>query len=272
MSMYGPIIEFLRDSGGEAQAKTVQLAVADKLFGGTPERDELRKSGGNKVENEIAWARNDLKDAGLIDNSRHGIWALTLKGWEYDLEELGRTKPLPVFAHRRLENGEKAPAGENIETFADQVIFALLSLSPKGFELFCKKLLHAIGMENLKITGRSGDRGIDGTGDLKVDKLFSEQVIFQCKRYSNSSVGSSEIREFHGAMLNRATRGIFFTTSTFSRDAKEEAVKDPRHKIVMVDRDMLVDLMQQMNVGVRPIMNYEIDLEFFERIKFESSI
>jgi restriction system protein len=92
-----------------------------------------------------------------------------------------------------------------------RVMELLLSLSPAGFESFAQRLLRESGFQRVAVTGRSGDGGIDGSGILAVNPLISFKVLFQCKRYSGS-VGSGPVRDFRGAMMGRADKGIILTT------------------------------------------------------------
>ena len=93
--------------------------------------------------------------------------------------------------------------------------------------------------------------------------LLSFQVIFQCKRYS-SSVTPSQIRDFRGAMMGRADKGIFLTTGTFTADARKEASRDGVPPIELVDADKLVRMFEELELGLIPKTTYEIDNEFFE--------
>jgi Restriction endonuclease len=100
----------------------------------------------------------------------------------------------------------------------------LQALPAAGFERFCQ-LLRESGFEEVSITGRSGDGGIDGIGLLQVNPLVSFKVLFQCKRYTGS-VTPSQVRDFRGAMMGRADKGIIITTGSFTSDARKEAVRD----------------------------------------------
>ena len=275
--MYGPILEALREAGGEAPAREIMRTVADLVLGGTDERDRELKSGGNAAENEVAWSRNNLREAGLLDGSTRGIWRLTAEGWKTNLNlETGRRlgyhsqiikrkgleKPVPVEEQDELEFEVPQLAGPTL-------IETIRSLPPKGFELLCQRLLRKAGFEQVTVTGKSGDGGIDGHGVLQVNELVSFHVLFQCKRYQGS-VSSGEIRNFRGAMSGRSDKGIVITTGTFTADAQREAVRDGVAPIELVDQEKLVSLMERLGLGVKPRTVYDVDNDFFEPFRLES--
>ncbi len=92
----------------------------------------------------------------------------------------------------------------------------------EAFERLTKRLLRENGFVQVEVTGKSGDGGIDGKGIVKIQNILSYHVVFQCKRY-RESVSSSHIRDFRGAMIGRADKGLFITTGTFTQDAIKEA-------------------------------------------------
>jgi len=99
-----------------------------------------------------------------------------------------------------------------------EVLTRLRSLTSAGFEHFCQELLLETGFEDVEVTGRSGDRGIDGQGILKINPLYSMKVAFQAKRYIDT-VGSGVVRDFRDSVVGRADRGLLITTGTFTRGA-----------------------------------------------------
>ncbi|WP_206528489.1 restriction endonuclease, partial [Mesorhizobium sp. M7A.F.Ca.CA.002.05.1.1] len=118
----------------------------------------------------------------------------------------------------------------------------LLALDPAAFERLCQRILREAGFIKVEVTGRSGDGGIDGTGVLRVN-LLSFHVLFQCKRWKGS-VGSGVVRDFRGAMVGRADKGLVITTGTFTADARREAVRDGAPAIDLIDGDGLCDLLK----------------------------
>jgi restriction system protein len=139
-------------------------------------------------------------------------------------------------------------------------------LSPSGFERICQRLLREAGFEKVEVTGRSGDGGIDGNGVLQLNPFVSFQVLFQCKRYEGN-VTASQVRDFRGAMMGRAEKGIILTTGRFTADAEREATRDGVQPIELVDGDKLVSMFEQLELGMRPQTVYEVDEAFFEPFK-----
>src|SRR4029079_13436476 len=122
---------------------------------------------------------------------------------------------------------ESVPAPEPDEPTWKERLHLILTqrLTPDGFERLVQRLLRESGFTQVEVTGRSGDGGIDGRGIARIHGFMSFHVLFQCKRYKGS-VPSSEIRDFRGAMVGRADKGLFITTGTFSPAAVKEATRD----------------------------------------------
>jgi restriction system protein len=112
----------------------------------------------------------------------------------------------------------------------------------------------------VEITGRSGDGGIDGKGIIKLQNVLSYHVVFQCKRYKES-VSSGAIRDFRGAMIGRADKGLFITTGTFTRDAIKEATRDGASPIDLIDGENLAGMLKQLRLGVKIRMVEEVDVD-----------
>jgi len=268
--MYPGILDVLRELGGEAPAREVVTRVADRVLGGDPERERILKSGGNAAENEVAWARNNLREAGLIDGSTRGIWKLTPEGWQtrFSLDQarnLGRNAKIRAAKYKESISSEEIedPAANLVEEEKPTLLDTIRQLPPVGFEQLCKRILYASGFVQVAVTKQSGDGGIDGVGVLQLNELVSFKVVFQCKRYQGT-VGSGELRDFRGAMQGRADKGIFITTGSFSADAQKEASRDGVPPIELVDQDKLVSLMERLELGVKPRVVYDVDDQFFE--------
>ena len=130
----------------------------------------------------------------------------------------------------------------------DLLLDCLLKMNPGAFERLCQKILRESGFIKVDVTGRSGDGGIDGIGVLRIN-LLSFHVFFQCKRWKGS-VGASAIRDFRGAMVGRADKGLVMTTGTFTADARKEATRDGAPAIDLVDGEDLCDLLKRLRIGV----------------------
>lgn len=121
-----------------------------------------------------------------------------------------------------------------VSNYRKDLLNLLQSLPPEGFERICQRLLRESGFQQVKVTGKTGDGGIDGHGILEINPLVSFKVVFQCKRYQGA-VSTSHVRDFRGAMMGRADKGIIMTTGSFTLDAKREAVRDGVPPIELVD-------------------------------------
>jgi len=140
-------------------------------------------------------------------------------------------------------------------------------LSPESFEKLTQRLLRESGFIQVEVTGRSGDGGIDGRGIARMHGFMSFHVLFQCKRYKGS-VGAGETRDFRGAMVGRADKGLFITTGSFSPAAVKEATRDGAPPIDLVDGIELADKLKELGLGVRREMieSITIDDEWLARM------
>lgn len=271
-----PLMQALRNMGGSASAAEATDAVIERERVPESELEQTLKNGHSRVRNQIAWARMYLVYSGHIDSSARGVWRLTEKG---QTENLSNLKPSELFTSARVAIGNLKPdqATEKLsnsietdekllESEESLLLPVLKSLSPEGFERLCQRLLREHGFQNVKVTGRSGDGGIDGEGILEINPLLSFKVIFQCKRYQGS-VGAGMIRDFRGALIGRADKGILITTGSFTMDAKREAIRDGANPLELVDGEKLVRMFEKLQLGVKPRVIYEVDPEFFNDYK-----
>jgi restriction system protein len=176
------------------------------------------------------------------------------------------TSKVDAFPSRQLELADTAPPDQDDSDYKALLLSTLKSLSPNGFERLCQRLLREAGFEQVTVTGKSGDGGIDGHGVLALNSFVSFRVLFQCKRFSGS-VGPAQIRDFRGAMQGRADKGIVLTTGVFTADARREATRDGAPPIELVDAEKLVDLFAKLELGLRPLTTYEIDHSFFSEYR-----
>lgn len=123
------------------------------------------------------------------------------------------------------------------------------------------------GFIHVEVTGRTGDGGIDGKGIARIHGFMSFHVLFQCKRYKGS-VGASEIRDFRGAMVGRADKGLFITTGSFTPAAVKEATRDGAPPIDLVDGDELAEKLKELALGVKTelVERVVIDAAWFESL------
>ena len=130
-----------------------------------------------------------------------------------------------------------------------QLLTNLKALSPTDFEIFSKKLLEIYGFSDLHVTPASKDGGIDGHGKLKVG-ISHLDVAFQSKRWNNSLVSQKEIQFFRGSIQGKCEQGIYFTTSKYTRGAKEVSLQRGAVPIVLIDGDLIIDFMIDKEFGV----------------------
>jgi restriction system protein len=278
---FKPIIQVLRETGGSGTTAEVVDRAIERMNISEKEQEVTNKNGESRVRNQVNWARFYLVRAGYLDSSKRGIWSLTEKGMSLDpqaLDVFGTFKDV-----RKLAKGEQKPKDET-DHFEDEVVenevgpqdhrVKLLSyvklLPPGGFERLAQRLLRESGFEQVVVTGRSGDGGIDGSGVLQINPFVSFNVLFQCKRYQGA-VTPSQVRDFRGAMMGRADKGIIITTGTFTLDAKKEARRDGVPPIELVDGESLIQMFERLQLGLTPRMTYDVDEKFFEDFKNEHS-
>lgn len=280
---FQPVLEVLKELGGSGNAGEVVDSVVERMGITDAELSMLNKNGGSRIKNQVAWARMYLVHYGAIDNSTRGVWALTDKGQKLVVSdnEVAIKIFREVYSKHRSANPieklnieerdtEDVQAADFRIAHRDKLINLLRTLPPAGFEKICQRLLRESGFKKVTVTGKSGDGGIDGEGILEINSLITFKVLFQCKRYrDNNSVGASTVRDFRGAMQGRADEGIILTTSTFTKDAKKEAIRDGAPPIELVDADGIIDLFESKELGLRPVTIYEIDESFFNEYSAE---
>jgi restriction system protein len=266
------------------------------------ERSELLPSGTAFLfDNRVGWARTYLKQAGLLSAPKRGLFCITPSGKallaknpsRIDVEVLLQFEEFRSFRARRRTNAddpsrEPSPARESqlplSETPEDQLASAYRRLrqeleldlleqvkasTPSFFEQLVIDLLVAMGyggsrQDAGRAIGKSGDGGIDGI--IKEDKLGLDVIYVQAKRW-DGTVGRPEIQKFAGALQgHRASKGVFITTSAYSREALDY-VGLISSKIILISGMELVALMIDHNVGVSTVGMYElkkIDADYFE--------
>jgi restriction system protein len=282
-----PLLKTLEENGGS-------LAIADAIVKTKEKYPRLTEeakastlgSGQNRLNNRIEWARLDLVHSGDMDGSKTGIWIITERGksrlkkewnsWkaEYiELKERGISNAKNKKEEQIIYSGESPnevldqSINEIIESVKIQLLDSLKKVDPSNFENIVAQLLEKLQYGSLndgsiKITGRSGDGGIDGT--CSMDKLGLFKVLFQAKRWTNN-VTPHDVRDFIGALHNaRATYGVFITTSNFSNDAKQEAAKAGNVKLI--NGEELAKLMINSGLGIR-VSSFSIpkfDQDYFD--------
>jgi restriction system protein len=276
---FGPLLDALRKLGGSATPEEAVEQIAKDLGITDAEQDERLTSGEPRFKNQIAWARFYLVRDGMLDSSKRGVWSLTDKGRTATLTheqakdiflrlaKIFRVQRVPEIHGKETEIEQIAEEAINSPSnYREQIIQLLLSLPAKGFERLAQRILRESGFTQVVVTGQSGDGGIDGNGTLQINPLLSFKVLFQCKRYKET-VAPTHVRDFRGAMAGRADKGIILTTGTFSAEARREASRDGVPPIELIDGEKLVDLLERLELGLKPITTYELDPNFFNEFK-----
>jgi len=252
--MFNPLIEAMEKLGGSGTNEEIENQVAE-IMNLTDEQLEIihnpDKGGKSEFEYRLAWTRTYLKRFGILDNSSRGVWALTPKGREVDSvdeKEVVRIVREQIRLEKSKRDEEPEETDENI-TWREELTDLLLTLSPDAFERLVQRLLRESGFIQVEVTGRSGDGGIDGKGIMRLAGLLSFHVLFQSKRYKGS-VSSSVVRDFRGAMVGRADKGLLITTGTFTKDATREATRDGATPIDLIDGEHLITKLKELSMGV----------------------
>lgn len=290
-----PLLQLVGD-GADYTAQEAVGALADKFKLTPSERVELLPSGKQAIfHNRIGWARSYLKKAGLLNSPRRGIFCITDRGRSVlaekprriDVKYLDRfpefvefreaskasgdskSSALPIAAEQTPEETLELAHQSLRQSLAQDILSRILSCSPTFFETLVVDLLVKMGYGGSRRdagerVGQSGDGGIDGI--IKEDRLGLDAIYLQAKRWQGS-VGRPEIQKFVGALQGqRARKGVFITTSTFTADAVEYASRIDT-KVVLMDGTQLAQLMIDFDVGVSLAASYlvkRIDTDFFE--------
>lgn len=255
-TLMNPLIEALKELGGSGTIEEINnrtTGIAGLSDGQLEVMHNPDKGGRTEVEYRLAWTRTYLKKYGVLENSSRGIWALTPEG-----RRLDRVDPKTVrrFVQQRDKEARvpSDPVGlDEVDaetTWRDELLDILLKMEPSAFERLVQRLLRESGFIQVEVTGRTGDGGIDGKGIMRLGGLLSFQVIFQCKRYKGS-VTASQVRDFRGAMVGRADKGLLVTTGNYTKDAVREATRDGAPAIDLIDGDQLIDKLKELGLGVR---------------------
>jgi len=264
------ILNGLRELGGSSRPNEVVRWITDELKI-DKEKEEILSSGMFRYEKDINWARYYLYKAGYIDNSKRGVWSLTKKGLE--TEKLGddEIKGIIIQIRQSVSKNAPLPDEENSEPEAkphrEELRKILLSLPPSGFEKLSQEILLESGFENVYVTGKTGDGGIDGNGIFKLNSFLSMRICFQCKRYQKS-IGSPIVRDFRGSINGRAEKGIIITTGYFTPSAIDEAVREGAILIDLIDGEELIKILENLGVCLEKVNDtYKINYEFFDKFK-----
>jgi restriction system protein len=265
--LMNPTLQALKRLGGSASidelvpeiVRLMELPqeVADVPHGTT---------GRTELEYRAAWARTYLRKAGFIENSERGIWALTPDGTQVESVD-GRQIARDIAKQFQLERAADSESVEALETdepqtatsWQDRLISVLQAMDPIAFERLCQRILRESGFIEVEVTKRSGDGGIDGHGTIRIGGLISFNVLFQSKRYKGN-IGPEIVRDFRGAMVGRADKGMIISTGGFTLEARREATRDGAPPIDLIDGRLLAEKLKELKLGVKTNLVEHVEL------------
>lgn len=265
--MMNPTIEALKELGGSGTNDEITEKVGE-IMNFTDEQLEVPHGDKGRISEiayRLGWSRTYLKQYGILENSERGIWALTVEG-----HNVTSVDPYEVRKHysemRKLRKADENDDNDNFSSWKDELLATLKKMDPAAFERLTQRVLRESGFTQVEVTGRSGDGGIDGKGIMRLAGLLSFNVIFQCKRHQGS-VSAGTVRDFRGAMIGRADKGLLITTGTFTKGAIKEATRDGAPTIDLIDGELLMDKLKELGLGVKTeikhIETVIIDAEWF---------
>jgi len=284
---FGPLLDALKKLGGSGKPKELIEQIAKDQAIPDDVLEQTMKSGLLRFANQVAWARQYLVWEGLLSDNTRGVWTLTESGfntkkitiedakliaikWSTQYTKAKKEKT-PLKVPNDYDNNAvgfdqievQSSPEETTVAAATNLLEVLQSVTAKGFENICQRLLREHGFENVHVTQASHDGGIDGYGTLELNPFVSMKVLFQCKRYKGT-VSRAQVGDFRNAMLGRAEKGIILTTGIFSEEAKREASREGAPPIELIDGQKLVSLFESVQLGVKPKTVYNVDLAFFK--------
>ena len=277
-----PVFIALRSLGGSANISEIRDKVIEMLQLSDEIVDEPHKGSASQqteLEYQLAWARTRLKAFGAITNSQRGVWMITPKFSDNDT--VSKTDVVEFIKSQRLASKNPAEAKalaedddptndnveipEELEPWRTELAETLHSMDPYAFERLSMLLLRECGFSQVSVTKKSGDGGIDGKGKLRINGIFSFNVAFQCKRFVGS-VSAGDIRDFRGSLTTDIEKGVFITTGTFTKAAREEASNAGKQQIDLIDGEEFINKLIEYRLGVREKTIYEVDKSFFEKV------
>ena len=280
MPTYAQLVEAtfsaLRELGGsgkndEINSKAVLiLNIADEIL----DVPHLNSTSLSEINYRLAWARTLLKNYGAITNSARSVWTITpdfsnkksVDGLyiQKNFHQSSKQKnPTDSFDSQLEESGIEVP--DEVKPWRKKLYDVLINMNPYSFEKLSQRLLRECGFDDVHVTKKSGDGGIDGTGKLRINGIFSFNIAFQCKRYQGS-VSAAEIRDFRGSLTTDIEKGVFITTGSFSKPAIEEASNPGKQQIDLIDGEEFITKLAEYGIGVREVKDYEIDEEYFMKM------
>lgn len=285
-SLIMPTFLALKELGGSGKNNEIldqiikDLQISDEVV----DIQHKGRTDKSELSYQADWSRTYLSRYGVIENSARGVWSIlpdfvavdaldskeiVKKVTAENAERRARKRSQQQNTDDQPENDD--PADDDVEfpdeakPWKDRLAEVLQNMDPYGFERLSQRLLRECGFTQVEVTKKSGDGGIDGTGKLRINGIFSFNVAFQCKRYKGM-VGAGEIRDFRGSLTTDIEKGVMITTGSFSKAAREEASNPGKQQIDLIDGEEFMSKIAEYGIGVKPVTTYEIDEEFFNKI------
>lgn len=279
-----PTYDALLALGGSGTNDEICLKVIKMLDLPDEIVDETHLGNVNQTELEyqLAWSRTYLKNYGVVINSGRSVWSITsdytskvdldvAKIVEHTIKRNAQRRKDKTDNTNTNTPNDNDPSNDydefpdEIKPWRQKLSDILQNMDPFGFERLAQRLLRECGFSQVEVTKKTGDGGIDGTGKLKINGIFSFNVAFQCKRYKGA-VGAGDIRDFRGSLTTDIEKGVLITTGTFTKAAKEEASNPGKQQIDLIDGEEFINKIAEYGIGVKEVKTYEVDEEFFEKI------
>lgn len=263
-----PTLKALDALGGSGSNEEIYKQVVNITQLPTDVLDIMHNFTMTEVEYRMFWARTYLKNFGAIENSKHKVWSLTTKGVKMLKDNNIDPKEIYNFTARKrgaTQNVNNEISEVESRDWKEQITDILQHLDPYAFERLAQRLLRECGFSDVQVTKRSGDGGIDGTGKLRIQGIFSFNVAFQCKRYKGQ-VGAAAIRDFRGSLSTNIEKGVLITTGSFTRAAKDEASSEGKRLIDLMDGEELINKLAEYGIGLNEVKSYEVDEDFFNSL------
>lgn len=289
--MYNEVLQVL-NKHHQLRVRDMVDEVSDVLHLTEDERNQkMENSHKTVIYHRLGWTKTYLTKAGLIRSVERGVYQITPQGenilsshihvdddylMQYDevRQFMNRHNEQPEYQSKPKESTPLENIDQSIKMISsrvsDELLDMIISKDPAFFEKLVLDLLDKMGYaydkKSIISTDYSGDEGIDGI--INEDQFGFNSIYIQAKKWNRSSVGRPEIQKFLGAVAGQGgTKGLFITTSTFTREAIDYAKKQLQVKLILIDGKMLTDLMIKYNLGVSVVQTYEIkqlDLDYFD--------
>ena len=292
-----PVLELLADDTDHT-VRSIRAELADRYSLSREDTEQMLPGGTGKLfTNRVGWATTYLYQTKLIGRPRRAVYRITDRGRavlaenpaRIDLKTLAQFEELEEFrgkGKRHRHGGDEPPPPpppedehtpeeridaayrESRSALAVELLDRVFEQTPEFFEQLVLDVLHAMEYggsrdDAAERLGQSGDEGVDGV--IREDRLGLDLIYVQAKHWRNP-VGRPEIQKFFGALMGKkATKGVFITTSTFSREAVEYA-DSVTPRIILIDGKELAELMIDHGVGVSVLRSYNlrrVDLDYF---------